>query len=810
MNKCIDEKIIIELENLIEATFEDYDLRSLLIDFLHKNKFEFSSDSGYFVTEVYNIGTFIQFVFSISLINKIDDLNWDFLCYIYNNLTLCKDIALNSDTLDNCKVIQKKFKSFVKQKNTTGTVKLFYFFSEFYKYVYDLKKYDHLQNIKEIGCYYNNLIKVHKNKHKLTKEETKYANFLKKELYSDFPIGSRYQDIITITGGDNFEDKNYHIPATNDFIKDIMSKFLDKFKMKAGKYAMGLRIFSHFFIESCNNNIPKSLMDFNDNLFKVQFDYFNNLDSKHEFLKHDKRDPITILLYFYRYIEHLSSTSNESTGLSKQLLNAFELKNFIKYYSKGYKFLYHNKLEDYPPFDKVCLLPTTQSMNNASASNTRPIYYDVSDIDSKYIEDVKDFLWNNDGNTKTMIAHLSNIKSFFKIKQLFDMDYFDFNSAYKLSISEFDDEFLSYYRSVIELDYPNSGGVKSILKVIRKYLQFHRDKYNVTKTHLDILNLKNLEKHKGGTVITDYDIEVIYKEFEKLEKGSDIGRLQTLVFEIFIHTSIRIGSILNLTRDCLEYHADGTVTLTYLSKTSSKEYVTELVNPPIVKIIEEALSLTESFVSNSNHRLNNYIFVHKYHSNHKYGLKRLDFYNYFKDIVDSVSGSLDFSNYYPYNIRHTYINNTFKNGTKLGLDINELSAITNISYKTANLYYRDFNDDIALYVEAVSKVRLNDVTVNGEIICNEDENKDNTKPVKDDLGDCKSDSCTLDSGECLSCDSFVTFLNRIPKFEEAILNCDNKIEGTDNPLIKEFYTTQKKLLAAYLAEMIRLDKKRGN
>ena len=811
MRKYTDENVIRDLESLIKSTIEDRDLRSLLIDFLHENKFEFSPRFNTLGKQIYNIATFIQFVFSISLIKEIDDLNWDFLCYIYNNFSLCQDMAVNSGTLDNCEVISCAFKSFINQKNATGAVKLYYFLSGFYKYLYDLKKYDYLQNIKEIGYYYDKLVQVDMaKKYKLTEKETEDADFFIKKLYSDFPIDSRYSDIITITTSDHSEGKNYNIPASNIFIKGIMSKFLNNFSLQDNRYTMRVRIFLYFFRESCDNDIPNSLMDFNDNLFKVQFDYFNNLRSKHEFIKHDKRDPLTILLYFYRYIANLSSTSNEPTGISKQLLNAFELKNFIKYYSNGYKFIYHNKLEDYPSFDKICLLPTPQSMNNASISNFRAIYYDVSDIDSKYREDVKKFLWSNDGNTKSIIDHLSNLKSFFKIKQLFDIDYFDFNSAYKLSTSEFNDEFLSYYRSIIELDYPNSGSVKSILKVIRKYLQFYRDEYNVTKVHLDILNLKNLENRRGGTVITDHDIDIIYREFEKLEEGSDIGRLQTLVFEIFVHTSLRIGSILNLTRDCLEYHTDGTATLKYLSKTSNKEYINELINPPIIKIIEEALNLTESFVSNSNRKLNNYIFVHEYHSNHKYNLKRLDFYNYFKNIVDSVSDKLDFSDYYPYNIRHTYMNNTFKNGTKLGLNINELSAITNISYKTANLYYRDFKDDIALYVEAVSKVRLNDVTVNGEIIFNEDESKDNAKPVKDDLGDCKSDNCILGSGECLSCHSFVTFLNRIPKFEDAILNCDNKIQGTDNPLVKESYTTQKKLLAAYLVEMIRLDKKRGN
>lgn len=830
MKKYTDENIILDLENLINNTIEDYDLRLLLIDFLYKNKSEFSPSINTLGNQIYHISAFIQFIFAISLIKEIDDLNWDFLCYIYNNFELCQDIALNSKTLYNCEVINRAFKARVRQKNSTGVEKSYYFLSEFYKYVYDVKKYDHLQNIKEIGYYYNNLVQLHMKKtHKLTEKETKDADFYIKKLYSSFPIGSRYSDIISITKSDNSGNKNYNIPGSNIFIKNTMSKFLNNFTSQDNRYTTRLRIFLYFFSESCDNNIPNSLIDFNDNLFKIQFDYFNNLGSKHEFIKHDKRDPLPILLYFYRYIGNLSNTSNETTGLSKQLLNAFEIKNFIKYYSKGYKFIYHNKLEQYPSSDKVCLLPSLQSLNNASSENARPIYYDVSDIDSKYREDVKNFLWNNDGNIRVIANHLCYLKSFFKKKELFDIEYVDFKSEYelstsefddfkseyKLSTSEFDDEFLSYYRNVIELDYPNSGAVKSILKIIRKYLKFHRDKYNVTTVHLDILNLKNLENRKCATVITDHDIDVIYKEFEKLEEGSYIRRLQTLVFEIFIRTSLRIGSILNLTRDCLDYDTndtDGATTLRYLSKTSNKEYISELINPPIVKIIEEALNLTESFVSKSNCRLNNYIFVHEYHSNHKYNLKRLDFYHYFKDIVDSLSDQLDCSNYYPYNIRHTYINNTFKNGTKLGMNINDLSAITNISYKTANLYYRDFKNDIDLYVEAVSKVRFNDVTINGEIICNENENKNNndTRPVNNDLGDCKSSNCILDSGNCLSCDSFVTFLNRIPQFEEAILNCDSKIEGTDNPLVKKFYITQKKLLAAYLAEMIRLDKKRGN
>ena len=219
MNKCIYDNIIFEFESLIETTVEDHNLRSLVIDFLHKNKLEFNPDNKFFTTEIYNISAFIEFVFAISLINKIDDLNWNFICYIYNNLAILKAIALNSDALDDRKVILGKFKSFVKQKNTTGAIKIFNLFSEFYKYVYDLKKYNHLQNIKEIGYYSNHLIQAYKSSYKLIEVEIEDENFFKKVLYSNFPIGSRYQDIITITGGDNMAQGMPTVKTTRPLLR---------------------------------------------------------------------------------------------------------------------------------------------------------------------------------------------------------------------------------------------------------------------------------------------------------------------------------------------------------------------------------------------------------------------------------------------------------------------------------------------------------------------------------------------------------------------------------------------------------------
>ena len=110
----------------------------------------------------------------------------------------------------------------------------------------------------------------------------------------------------------------------------------------------------------------------------------------------------------------------------------------------------------------------------------------------------------------------------------------------------------------------------------------------------------------------------------------------------------------------------------------------------------------------------------------------------------------------------------------------------------------------------MSKVKFNDVNIKGEILDSEDKNRSKSSPVKNNLGECKVSDCILGSGECLSCDSFVTFINRIPQFQDAIVDCDREIQNTDNPLKKELYINQKKLLAAYLSKMIRLSERNGN
>lgn len=809
--KAKNEKLTSDLFKLINEIIEDNNLKTILINFTKKCSLTLLQDADSSTIQNINFNRLKQVICSMSLLKTINDLNWDFFCYIFNNYELCIELAINFTEPYEDSYLYKKLRS--DQRNIREQFSVFYYYLyTFYRYVYDLNEYNNLDNIKEIGNYYDIFITDIVNEVAQLRMSSKSNNkqFLK-NLYSLYPIGCKYNDIIipSIPVDYKMLPRSYNLLNSNKFMKDIFYDFISNF-IQIHSAKKGMLLFVHFFSESCDNNMPSSLADFNDDLFEIQFNYFSNLNSMYTNEINDKYRLTVILLYFYRFLIDLSVQSDVVTGISKQLQDAFSQKLFINYYTNGYKFIYHNQFEDYPSYDKVCLLPSTQSMNNANARNHLALYYDISEFHNKYKDDVKDFIWNTSGYLPTIVGYIYQLKYFLSLKKSFDLQLSNLDKS--SDDCEFSINFLTYYRSIIELDYPNTASQKSIFKEIRSYLKFHKNKYKVKKNHLDVLNLKKLDKKQDIVTITDHDIDIIYKEFIKLEED-EISRLQTLVFEIFIHTNLRIGSILNLNRDCLQYNEDKTIiTLKYLSKTSDQEYVTQRITSSVAEVIEKALNITKPFISNAkpNDPLIEYVFVHKYVSDKRNNLKRLDFYSYFKNIVSSLSNKLDRADYYPYNIRHTYVTTTFKNGVKLGLKVNELTAITEISYKTANAYYRNIEDTVELYVEAMSKVKFNDVNIKGEILDSSDKNRLKTSPVKNNLGECKTSDCILGSGECLSCDSFVTFINRIPLFQDAIVDCDREIQNTDNPLKKELYINQKKLLAAYLSKMIRLSERNGN
>ena len=143
MNLTYNNEVIIdELENLINYIVEDVNLKSSMIGFLQKHKLQFNRSSVKLSNEQhYNIGIFINFISAISLTKKIDNLDWNFFCYIFNNYNLCMDLIINSNYLYNFKNLKYSFEILsrnCKTVNNFGIRKWVHLLTDYYKYIYDL------------------------------------------------------------------------------------------------------------------------------------------------------------------------------------------------------------------------------------------------------------------------------------------------------------------------------------------------------------------------------------------------------------------------------------------------------------------------------------------------------------------------------------------------------------------------------------------------------------------------------------------------------------------------------------------------
>lgn len=742
---------------------------------------------------------------------KIKDLNWNFLCDIHNK-NLIEELITCRRYYENKEIsipIEYALKQFKNRKVALGWIEFYKALNEFYIYLLNSPQYNHFENIVEINKYKHFMIDTYKINASQFYMDKDYQQIVK-TIVNNYPSKSRYDQIVQaeyILDGGVIGKSNYNTRTENKFIKNVLLNFILSFNGVKESTSKITKIFIYYFNESLNETVIKKYEDFNEECFYLQYDFFEILDDelREKGIIKEIKELKHILVAFYRYLIEYTERELKITLFSVKFRQVIYSKRFYKLHKSGFDFVYHNKRECPPSSEKFCILPSVQTLHNANKYNNTWMKVDLSNIHEKYREDVKNFVWYTDGYTKNIINYLYKLGAFIEFKIMYDDINSNIISISPKSDKEFSEDFLWEYRSTEELNATSGSHLKNIFKTIRKYLKYYEEKYNVTHNDLDILNLKGLEQFDGGRPITKKDCALIYKEFEKKETQIQNGRLYTIVFEIFLLTNLRIGAILNLKRNCIIYKNDDYGIIEYLSKTSNKEFIEKNIKKEIISLLEEAGELTQPYVL-ENDIMSEYIFIEPYKARHIYKNKRINFYRYFKNVTESIKDKLEITDYVPYNLRHTYIDNVYREGIKNGLSIPEMAAITGIGYKTANLHYRKYNE-IDLYVETMARVTISDVDIYGNILETEDDKYQ--RNVKKDLGKCDTKHCVFDLGECLSCNHFVTFINRIPAFEQRIAQHNEEIEKSTNILEIEELNAQKKLLGRYLAEMYKIKEAKG-
>ena len=608
--------------------------------------------------------------------------------------------------------------------------------------------------------------------------------------YRDKPIKGKY---VLIYKGN--EKVPLYTDVEDESIRETLQEFINYFNDKRCVYNTIMRIFLKGFKESISEE-----MIFSEELFSIQYKFFNDLGKELESEGViNSRDKIKVVLVsFYRFI----SAEKKEFKLSKIFMEAITSKTFYKFYDKGYKFVFYNSFEEAPMEDKICIIPSEETLVNADVKNIQRKGIDFTLCTERYREDLKKFIWNNWISNSTF-NHYPKLVEFLNLS-----DYIQYsNNIIRLNKSnkEFEEDFLWNYKMKIQDEVENSGQRKCIFKIIRKYLKYYETKYNVSKTDLDIFNLSKLDNYDGGEEITENDRKLIYKEFKEKEAEDEAFRIYTIVFEIFITTKFRLGEILNFRRDNVIKYDDGSYGIRYISKTSNKEFVEEKISMETAHLLLEAINISKSI---SEKDLSNgvYIFVEGYKGNNNLKCKRIEFQMVFRNIIRSLKGKLEKDNYKPNNIRNTFINNVYKEGKNQGLTIPEMALIAGNSYKTANKHYREQNE-LLDYLEATNGICIADVNINGTITKEKDDDRKNI--VKDGLGICNSENCSFPIGECLICNNFITFTNRENNFKDEIEKLDKMIMKTDNEYEIEELQAYKKLLLRYIYEIKVLNGEEG-
>lgn len=731
---------------------------------------------------------------------KISDFNWDLICYLHN-----KDInqiiyESHSEKMIAITVVNRKNYD----NHVPGLLRFHNILNKFYVFLISNEKYHSYKNIKEIERYKDLLITIHQSpKEHIFRNKDYYETY--KTIISNFPIDSSYKNFIQgeyLIKENRIAKANYNINTENIFIKYIIQKFIFSYKRDGVVINPIHKVFYYYFQESVGITILNNIKCFNEQIFDKQYEFYNQLDlkmncySKITFTYNLKQ----LLLAFYRFICVESKIEYNIEPFSKQFKEAIFYKSFYKYYQDGFKFIFYNINEEIPKQDKICILPSINTQKNAYSHNNILLSFNLCDVEENYRSDIKDFLWYDTGQFYGKVKFIKYIKEFLLLSVKFKNKITNMNKYEK---KEFSEEFLIYYRQYVEKKAISTSHLRDMLKGIRKFLKYFNYKYGVTQRDIQILNLTYLSNYKGGHPITEKDCALIYKEFEYEEQKDSNRRIYTIVFEIFMSSNLRIGTILNLKRECINERKNS---IKYYLKTGKKQIIEEVVSEKIIILIKEAITLTSKYVADGD-IMSSFIFINPQYARHNYKNRRISFYHAFKIIVGKISEKLDYDDYTAYNIRHTFINNVYTEGRKLGLTIVELSKITNQHYKTAKANYLDYNK-IDMYVEALSKVVITNVDLYGNIL-EEEDNHENRNIVKNNLGKCNQSKCVMEIAECLQCNHFCTFINRIPVFEKRILECNELICKATNDIEIFEYNFEKKLLAVFLSKMLKIADEKG-
>lgn len=661
----------------------------------------------------------------------------------------------------------------------------------------------------------------------------KFANIevldeIKSKIRTHFPLGSSpkqmYQTNIKSQTNTNYIT-NIYIRVNDQYSYNLLSHFTEHYK----KYykdsqnvitSYAYRLFQYYFETSIKKNgiTINDLSSFNLDTFIQQYKFFADIKERYggELGLTQSGNLLNILTHFYAFINDSFHQQTTKYLFSTKLIFNH---NFVKALINGYVPVYRNPHEPIPKADKWIFL--NQPNHKRTMYSLDNGYIDFSLIENTvFREDLKEFLWIREAVAGTLKKEATVLINFLNAAEN------DFKESSKVinfqgeNVKEyFSGMFLLKYQAAMKLRMTSNGTVISAasfngeINSIRVYLKYYQNKYNISEVSLSQLRYSAIE-NDGGNPMTPNDFKLIQKEFREKSYDDPEKELMFIVFQLCCTTKLRIGEVLHLERNCIVSinEALGIGEIAYYSKTSYREKITETFLMEDIKLIQRAKEITEHLVSEALGQDGKYVFLLKY-SKKRNVVEHMtsQYVTYFSRVVDNLKnkGVLEKS-YTAQGSRHTFIDTTWKAVEDGQINILEVGVITGNTPRVASKHYR-LNDAVR-YIEATYMIVVGDVTIQGEIIEEEEEIAD-LQQVEYGAGACQSNECIKlevemeDSDyKCLTCKKFVTSVERLPIFEKRLNVYKAKKDAATHLEAEKYYQGLIDLYAAFLTEILKKEK----
>lgn len=658
---------------------------------------------------------------------------------------------------------------------------------------------------------YEHLLKAHNNCGRGTLKYGQDSVDIGLYIMSNFPVGSNYKFIYQIKCAGTW--RNINMNTSNTFLSYILKQFINSFDGHETVGKTHHQLFIFYFEDSLKEFgiVLTNICDFNSRTFKTQYQFYLELGHKYDQYTRDA-GIVNVLIRFYNFLDPFIKSQQldhevfeDNCGILAKALHSL---NFARYYEEGYYFLIHNRFELPHENDKWMLYSYNDVIKSTASNNIVPTSFNFLIIDQSIRKHVKEFLWYHKTQVHTFAPMLYHIAGFLNFKKNYERAMDKVRFIRNVALEEYSFDLGWNYKIDLANRYSAYSTQSYHMSSVRQFIQYLQKKENlkINKKFFDALSVNATRRHDGGTIITEHDYLLIMNEFRLFEQQDIFGELCSIVFVLFATTNLRIGEILNLERVCIQEGSKDesfTAEVAYRTKMSGGEYVYERKSSKVIELIERALNITSPLIDEyAKDILTNFVFVSPTRGRSRSRLKRIDFNNVFRRIVIKLQDKLDNTTYESRNIRHTFIDSVYKEGTQTGLSIREMAQVAGNSYMVANQHYRQ-NNEVQLYVEIMSKVTISDVDVDGKIL-RDDKEMDRYSPVKGQLGGCSNEECVNSALECLKCSCFITVLSKIPYFEERIKYYDDKIRASPDAHNREEFVLQKKLHAHYLSAMLKM------